>query len=1474
MKTQYAKEKSRWVGPTLGLGLLLSLSTSVLGGVVDEFTEFQTVYDSDTTVVGGVTNSSFDNLSFVLGGQRDINVDLIVTTSPTRNSTLTIEEPILGTGGVLSFNNDSTARGKALVQWDGPDQSINLVHTGLGEVDLTENGTVGALDFGFLEVDLLQGFYFRVEAYTDSDNYSIVELYSPQILSPTPISLPFDLFQACNQLPVIPGVLEVISVSCGVGVANEEQPVDFAKFGALQLALNTKDPDAPDPTWPASSLDVTISKITTPPTLAALGDYVWEDNNNDGIQDGNESGIAGATVNLYTCSGLSVDSTNTDASGKYNFSSLTPNSYYLEFITPAGYDTPTLQDANGNSQDNVDSDADPFSGLTACTDLVAGEVDNSWDAGFIPTPGPASLGDYVWLDSNGNGIQDGTELGFAGVEVRLYICGNATAEATMFTDSTGFYQFTNLVPGDYFVEFIAPAGFDFTSQDQGADDTADSDANQLSARTDCTTLSPGENDPTWDAGLVEEELPASLGDYAWEDTNGNGIQDGVEVGIADVEVRLYICGSTVPEATMFTDATGFYQFTNLTPGDYFVEFIKPVGFDFSQKDVGADDSTDSDADQVSGRTDCTTLTSGENDTTLDAGLVPEAIPASLGNYVWEDINANGIQDGVEVGIAGVEVRLYICGSATFETSMLTDADGFYQFTNLAADSYYVEFVAPTGYAISQMDAGADDAVDSDANPATGQTDCVQLLAGDNNDTVDAGMYRPASIGDFVWIDFNQDGIQDAGEPGFDGVTVRLLDCIGNVYATTVTAANGFYEFAGLVPGGYVVEFITPDMYTLSPQGQGSFAELDSDAGGNGQTNCVTLSSGEDRTDIDAGMFIPTTAMLGDYVWEDLNADGIQDLGEPGIAGVTVNLLTCQGVSISSTITGSDGGYLFDNLAPGGYIVNVDVPFAYNISPRYQGADAANDSNIDTSMNSECVTLAVDEVNRTIDAGLYRNASLGDRVWNDLNQDGIQDGNESGVSGITVNLYDCENNLLTSTTTNGNGNYLFQGLMPGGYTVEFINLTGWVFSPANQGANETVDSDVEQTGKTTCVTLASNETNLDVDAGVYLPPAPAIMIEKATNGHDADLPTGPSIPVGGLVEWTYVVTNTGNVMLSNVIVSDDQGVNVSCPKTTLAVNESMTCTANGTAIEGQYANIGTVTGTPPIGPNVSANDPSHYFGAGVCDLLIDKSVTPDTIYVDGGTSYSDGSTVYSDGSTSYSDGSTSHSDGSTSYSDGSTIYSDGSTSYRDGSTSYSDGSTSYSDGTTIDSDGSTSYDGDSSYDNDSGSGICPSGHEVVYTYVISNNGGDLTNLMLSDDKLGQIMLPATTLASNASVTVTEASCIEETTTNVALVTGNLVTGELCSATDSATVTVMPTEPEPGCDSDSSYSWSGGWGMMSYDSDSDSSSDDSSDGGACVTDGDSSYEGDSSSDSDSNDSDSNSDDDSNYSWSGGWSGGWSR
>ena len=118
---------------------------------------------------------------------------------------------------------------------------------------------------------------------------------------------------------------------------------------------------------------------------------------------------------------------------------------------------------------------------------------------------------------------------------------------------------------------------------------------------------------------VKCNTKASIGNKVWNDADNDGIQDSGEMGVANVTVNLFDCNDNFI-ATTTTDADGEYLFGNLTPGDYYVQFVLPSGFAFTTKDQGSDDSKDSDADEITGKTICTTLTSGENDKSWDAGI--------------------------------------------------------------------------------------------------------------------------------------------------------------------------------------------------------------------------------------------------------------------------------------------------------------------------------------------------------------------------------------------------------------------------------------------------------------------------------------------------------------------------------------------------------------------------------------------------------------------------------------------------------------------------------------------------------------------------------------------------------------------------------------------------------------------------------------------------------------------------------------
>jgi fimbrial isopeptide formation D2 family protein/uncharacterized repeat protein (TIGR01451 family) len=779
----------------------------------------------------------------------------------------------------------------------------------------------------------------------------------------------------------------------------------------------------------------------------SLGDRVWYDADRDGVQDAGENGLAGVEVIIFADidgDGVAeyIDTAVTDASGNYLFTHLPATSYTtaVNNLTLPGGSTPTY---------DLDSATVSPDGIDIYT-LALGENIDRVDFGYA---GSGSIGDRVWRDTNGDGMQDAGETGIAGVTITLTgdLDHDGSADDTLaaVTDANGNYTFDNLFLGAYTVA-VNVAGL---PPGNNPTDDLDGVGTPNTADVTLTTGTPVRDDV--DFGYNSE---GTIGDTVWYDADGDSVQDAGELGLVNVTVTL--AGDTNGDGvfddvtlTDTTDASGHYLFDQLQAGTYNLTL------------TGLPAGMSSTADPDGGAADTATLILGGGETNLDQDFGYTGTGA-IGDTIWNDLDGDGVQDAGETGIAGASVTLTadLNNDGTPDTlTVVTDANGSYTFEHLPADTYTVSVnpvTLPPGMAQTFDPEGAMD------NSAS-----VVLPAGVTNTTIDFGYQQRGTIGDTVWYDLDGDDAQDAGELGLVGVTVGLSgdtdgDGTPDVSLTTTTDTNGRYLFTNLAAGEYAV--------TVSglPAGMTSTADPD---GGADDTSSLTLTSGGVNLDQDFGY--TGTGAIGDTIWNDLDGNGVQDAGETGLAGASVTLtadLNNDGTPDTLTVvTDANGNYSFDNLPANSYTITVDTAtLPPGVVQTFDGQGALD--------NAATVPLAAGDTNNNVDFGYRQTGTIGDTVWYDMDSDGMQDTGEFGLANINVTLVgdldgDGAVDDILATTTDSNGQYLFDRLPDGDYTitVDTATLPG--------GMEQTADPDGGN-DNSSVLTLAAGGVNRDQDFG--------------------------------------------------------------------------------------------------------------------------------------------------------------------------------------------------------------------------------------------------------------------------------------------------------------------------------------------------------------------------------------------------------
>lgn len=588
----------------------------------------------------------------------------------------------------------------------------------------------------------------------------------------------------------------------------------------------------------------------------------------------------------------------------------------LSFVTAPDYEKPTDSDGN-NSYKVIVQVADGKGGVTA-KELTVNVCDVKEDAPkcvvieaedmklscyTVKCATSASGGEYISLASSYFGASGSASTTFAGASgqydlalrywdtsgdgnIKVYVNGTLAGTVRLNANDGAWHEITledlNLKKGDVI--------------------TLKGDGKSCeTAIIDKIKLCPSEPEPV---------KPGALEGRVFVDANKDGIDNG-EAGVGGVTVQLLNAAGTVV-ATVVTNADGSYRFDGLTQGNYSVVFPTEVdGKVLTDANVGTNDAIDSDANVTTGQTGSYAVTSGNITKDVDAG-VKDPGTAAIEGRIFVDANDNAV-DNDEAGVAGVTVKLLNAAGVVIATNV-TQANGSYLFDGLNAGDYVVEFPKTVnGLVLVNANVGSDDTIDSDASTATGRTGTISVDVGETSADNDAGLKDPAtaSIGNFVFLDADKDGVQDAGEAGVAGVAVTLYDAAGAVIAITTTNAAGEYLFSGLKAGTYTVGFTEKVGHDFTTANVGNDA-TDSDAdAATGRTAPIVLAVGEANLTVDAGLVVENVA-------PDAKDDAA---GTCATVAKTVDVLAndTDANGDALTITHVDGHAITD----GGAVVDVD-----------------------------------------------------------------------------------------------------------------------------------------------------------------------------------------------------------------------------------------------------------------------------------------------------------------------------------------------------------------------------------------------------------------------------------------------------------------------------------------------------------------------------------------------------------------------
>ena len=518
-----------------------------------------------------------------------------------------------------------------------------------------------------------------------------------------------------------------------------------------------------------------------------------------------------------------------------------------------------------------------------------------------------------------------------------------------------------------------------------------------------------------------------LSGKVYYDANESSSFDNGEDPFKDITVELIGADGNVV-ATTKTDADGNYSFTGLDAGTYTVKVTKAGDI----AELTQTEDPDGTKDNASG---AITL-NADNPVRENVNFGYIKKHAISGN-VYLDQNRDKTKNTGDIDLSGVTVKLLDKDGNVVGTTT-TDKDGNYSFTGLNDGTYTVQ-VDKTG-PLADKEQTEDPSGKTDS-----RSQAITFTRTDPDVTnVNFGYADNYSIHGLVYRDGDRNETHGATEKGYANQTVELRDKDGKVVATTTTDENGAYSFEKLPAGDYTVKVVKDGALTDLDQTEDPDSTKDSTSG--------VISLGNDhRTETDVNFGYIANNSINGTIYRDGDRDGKKGDTEGRYSGVTVQLLDKDGKVIATTTTDKDGKYSFEHLPDGTYSVKVVKDGALT--------DTDQTGDPDNKLDNASEPITLDEKNPTkgdVDFGYVPNNTIKGTVYRDDNRDKTINGDEPGLERVSVQLLDENGKVLQTLDTDADGNYAFQHLPDGKYTVKVVRSSSIKDYDQTEDPDATVD----------------------------------------------------------------------------------------------------------------------------------------------------------------------------------------------------------------------------------------------------------------------------------------------------------------------------------------------------------------------------------------------------------------------------------